>query len=530
MNTGSQAVSAPINPSQNPLLAVSTTNGQQVSKTDSKSIVSEPFAELLENLFVNAGNASEIGINRMIPSNGKSGKADVNNDSDGGSKVPSGPRVEKTNDERGTGLDYSGLLSMVLGIMQPTSPMQSSDRSVDAGGSISKNSNPLVTKIEQRLAALLATSQNPIAASLFSKQPTLLPEGGPSKTVYSGNDFLSLLSMKAAGNPVAKEDLLELFSDASNSSANKNTSAEVEKILTELSSSGTKLSNASSQTDASQKIAADNSQYPAISQKFENPTDLSAKILAAGNSSIAPGNKSMEHASVLQSTASSSNPAVKVPVAHDNQSITVSGNASQSSDKTGSKISAVAGKEGSQKSGYDSANLIKQNGSEIYQSISTDPKVDPRFKQELTTAVESKQDVPLSKPDISQVAQTVIREAKMMTQENKTVVNVRLEPESLGSVTLRVASDNGKLSAEFNVKTSDAQAYLETSIPQMKQMLQSNGISLSHLSVSLSGGDSQTKHQQSPAKKNSQRFLMEMESDPADTVRTFGYNTMELKV
>jgi len=48
--------------------------------------------------------------------------------------------------------------------------------------------------------------------------------------------------------------------------------------------------------------------------------------------------------------------------------------------------------------------------------------------------------------------------------------------------------------------------------------------------VSLSGGESQTRQQQSPAKKDSQRFSFEMENESSDSVRTFGYNTMEVKV
>ncbi len=516
---------------QNSLLAAMMTNTQQSSNASSTPLSNEPFAELLQNLFVEAGNTPGAGVNQANSPDSKSSKTILAGGHDNKSAGPSCAQDGTSNLEQGSGLNYSNLTSLMLGMMQPISPLQSIKKSADSNVSTFESSHPLAAKMEQRLAALLTASQNPIdATEPGSNQPYLSPTNESSKASDSGKDFLSMLYKRAVENPVVKENLLKFLSGAPNSSINRNYSAEVEKILAGISSLGTKSNKANFQADASQDSSASESQIAMASQKQEESTGLSTKILAEGKSSSISGNRNLESASILQSATNSSNVAAKLTDVHDGHNIAASGSTSSASDKTGSKISAAVSKEGSQKSDYDSANLIKQNMAEIYRSVSVDPKIDSRFGQELTSAVENSHDTPSTKPDVSEVAQTLIREAKMMSQENKTVMNVKLEPESLGSVVLRVASDNGKISAEFNVKTSDAQVYLENSIPQMKQMLQSNGVSLSHLSVNLSGGESQTRRQQSPAKKNPQKFSTEIESGPADVVRTFGYNTMEVKV
>jgi flagellar hook-length control protein FliK len=186
------------------------------------------------------------------------------------------------------------------------------------------------------------------------------------------------------------------------------------------------------------------------------------------------------------------------------------------------------------------ADLNKQDTKDLYIAQTNNSPTSTQFKDLISNVTHS--NAPdLSKPDPTQVANTIIREAKLMTQENKTIVNVKLEPESLGSVVLKVSNVDGKLSAEINVKNADTHAYLEASIPQMKETLQSNGISLSHLSVNLSSGDTQTKQHNYQPKKH--QFFRpgsgtietisdynELSLGNGNVVRNFGYNTIEIKI
>jgi hypothetical protein len=71
----------------------------------------------------------------------------------------------------------------------------------------------------------------------------------------------------------------------------------------------------------------------------------------------------------------------------------------------------------------------------------------------------------------------------------------------------------------------------------MKQMLESNGVSLSHLTVSLSSGESQSKnaqYQYRPKKQQTKYYDAQTAAAAAvsspELSRSFGYNTMEMKV
>lgn len=152
------------------------------------------------------------------------------------------------------------------------------------------------------------------------------------------------------------------------------------------------------------------------------------------------------------------------------------------------------------------------------------------FKQSLSAASQNSSGVADAQATPYQVSQTILRGVNMMNEGGNTVVTLKLQPESLGTVSLQVASDSGKISAQFNVGTQDARAALEASIPQMRQMLQSNGISLTHLSVNLNSGESHSSHPQYQPRRHSARFYGVNNSKTEEALRSFGYNTMEVKV
>ncbi len=128
------------------------------------------------------------------------------------------------------------------------------------------------------------------------------------------------------------------------------------------------------------------------------------------------------------------------------------------------------------------------------------------------------------------IGQSILREVRLLNQDGKAVVNMKLAPESLGSVVVQVASEGGKISAQFNVRTPDARAYLEASVPEIKQFLQTNGITVAHVAVSLSGGDSRSGHPQYRETRQQQKFSSFVPTETDESFRSFGYNTMEMKV
>ncbi len=195
---------------------------------------------------------------------------------------------------------------------------------------------------------------------------------------------------------------------------------------------------------------------------------------------------------------------------------------------TGGQGSLDSGKGQQDASGFGSTRMYAANanngnpGVSFVQTLSSAPKI-------LTNTTPS--------INLYRLAQGIVKHVSMMTQEGKKIVNMKLEPESLGSVSLQVVSDGGKISAQFNVGSSDARMLLESSMPQLRQMLETNGVTLAHLSVNLSGGESQPRDARNgyrPRKQNWKYF-----SGPTENVaqvgspemsRSFGYNTMEMQV
>ena len=223
-----------------------------------------------------------------------------------------------------------------------------------------------------------------------------------------------------------------------------------------------------------------------------------------------------------------------------------SGTASQVSNRSTSATSAQAGQiqvaetgQGNQSSaGSDkgSADLLRTDASQAYIAAASPQRVSSTFQQTLSAVSQNQPAVP-AKPDALQLAQSIVKEVNLMSQQGKTIVNMKLEPESLGSVTLQVSSEGGKISAQFDVKTADARAYLEASVPEIRQALETNGVSVSHLGVNLSGGELPAGNQKFgyQPKRQAARYYSSQASAPIsaaapETLRNFGYNTMEMQL
>jgi flagellar hook-length control protein FliK len=557
------------------MVSVGNQQGTQIGGRSSSKV---PFAQLLQNLFVTPSETKTNDINQNIFPGSFSGeqnpvvghlsnKPELDNASDNSVSSPTSEE-KKSNVGQGKEIDYSGVASLILGITSAGSIIQPASEPIDdtapnSNGSTQESPQPIATKIEQYLAELLTISKRPGDASESGlSELNSLSASAPSGVPSSGNDFMTMLSRKVAENPSMKENLLRLVSDSSNSSMNRSLSAEIEKILSRISAPGSQITPGDPQTNLSEKSSGGIAEAFGLQQA--QAKSLSANILSneklnaaqqrqaiqptrdssqnysdgkiAQNSSgkfsettqllsHSSGDKDSVTVSLLQSAAGQPVEVGKLSIARESQSTAKTGNISTVSDKPPVKAVFAFGK---QNTDGGSTGQTKHDAPDIYTATSMDSRVDLRFKQEFTSAVENGHDTAFTKPDLAQVSQSIVREARLMTQENRSVVNVKLEPESLGSVVLRVSSDNGKISAEFNVRTTDAHQYLQSSIPELKQTLQSNGVTLSNLSVNLSGGESQTRQQQYPTRKNSQKFSMD--TDPIEAARNFGYNTMELKV
>ena len=109
--------------------------------------------------------------------------------------------------------------------------------------------------------------------------------------------------------------------------------------------------------------------------------------------------------------------------------------------------------------------------------------IDPRGK-----AVGEKPGVRAVEVRTGEVAREIVQEARLLKYPERTEVEIRLKPEWLGRVTLRVASQDGRISARFAVGHDGAKAEIESRLGELRRSMVEQGLEISEISVSVDGG------------------------------------------
>lgn len=412
-------------------------------------------------------------------------------------------------------------------------------------------SSAILTKIEQEISALMNNGQTPTADG--STLPTT-SNSVQSQQNSNGKDAATTLQSSAVPEDKSvNADLLRLISAAMNGTQSNNDMKQLSSLFDNMENGAAggsfaqKLIDMTAAAVARQAADTAHQNAPSIAasqQATSSLLDLNgamASTVKAGSQN--PAAQMVQDISVsIGSNDANANSAVSATPLVTPNSVTASASGSAGSQPAGRSDGLVLNqvfradgsqpgrdKQGSSDSGENLSDLLKQGAVQAYAANSDGSKVDTSFKQAMSAAA-GNSPASAMKPDPAQITQSIVKQVNLMTQEGKTVLNMKLQPEDLGTVVLKVASQDGKISAEFNVKTPDARAFLETSIPQMRQSLETNGVSLAHLSVSLSTGDSNGGRPQYQAKKQQPKYYAATTADQVEAARTFGYNTMELKV
>jgi flagellar hook-length control protein FliK len=102
---------------------------------------------------------------------------------------------------------------------------------------------------------------------------------------------------------------------------------------------------------------------------------------------------------------------------------------------------------------------------------------------------------------------------------------IKLKPEHLGELTLRIAVEHGEVTASFHTNNPEVRGIIENSLPQLKQDMASQGIKVDNVGVyaGLSQFDSrgQQANQQQPViklknRKTDDDFIATVESLQAE--------------
>lgn len=118
--------------------------------------------------------------------------------------------------------------------------------------------------------------------------------------------------------------------------------------------------------------------------------------------------------------------------------------------------------------------------------------------------IESQQQ-PSPYTDVHQIIDQVVEQTKVIAKPHNTEMVMKLKPEHLGELTLKVAVENGVVNASFHSNNAEVRTLIEASLPQLKQDLANNGLKVDNVSVYAGLSQFQPNHDQD---RNSRQQLM----------------------
>jgi flagellar hook-length control protein FliK len=111
-------------------------------------------------------------------------------------------------------------------------------------------------------------------------------------------------------------------------------------------------------------------------------------------------------------------------------------------------------------------------------------------------------------------------------------MRLRLEPESLGDLALRVRVEDGKMQARIEVSQPAVKAVIEGNLPQLRQALASQGIQMDRIDISTQDRSLSRGNSEGSGGRERRRTAKEagapLQETSVQNVRMLGYNTIEL--
>lgn len=106
--------------------------------------------------------------------------------------------------------------------------------------------------------------------------------------------------------------------------------------------------------------------------------------------------------------------------------------------------------------------------------------VTPNNITTVATTAEVQQTLPA---DVHEIAKQIVEQTRLITKPQNTEMIIKLKPEHLGELTLRVVIENGTVNASFHSNNSEVRNMIEASLPQLKQDMSNSGLKVDNVSV-----------------------------------------------
>ncbi len=90
---------------------------------------------------------------------------------------------------------------------------------------------------------------------------------------------------------------------------------------------------------------------------------------------------------------------------------------------------------------------------------------------------------PAAPQDPHNVAGQIVDNARLITRAESSEMVIKLKPEHLGELTLKIVVDSGVVSATFHTKNAEVRAAIEASLPQLRQDMADQGLKVDNVGV-----------------------------------------------
>jgi len=110
--------------------------------------------------------------------------------------------------------------------------------------------------------------------------------------------------------------------------------------------------------------------------------------------------------------------------------------------------------------------------------------------------------------DKAEVLSQIVKKADLLVGKTQSEMIMKLEPENLGKVTLKIAMERGTMTASFQAENQQVKAMIESNTDSLRDMLQEKGINVTAINVSVNqqSGDNQSWKNQNQGQFNENTF------------------------
>lgn len=135
--------------------------------------------------------------------------------------------------------------------------------------------------------------------------------------------------------------------------------------------------------------------------------------------------------------------------------------------------------------------------------------------------------VPLSSIT-QQDADNIIKNIVLNFKNEVSEMKMKLHPESLGEMSLKVRMEEGKTTVKIEVTQTAVKTIIETNLPQLRESLIARGVDVQQIDVFTSGNlAANSNHKKQNESQNNPASYAPQTEEAEESVKMFGYNTVE---